>query len=58
MNERALYREIEIIENDDSLTFEEKQREICDLEREARDNQRECNCCNSDDDCLDYRSEF
>ncbi len=57
MTERELYREIEIIENDDSLTFEEKQREIWDLEREARDELRECNCCNSDD-YYDYRTEW
>lgn len=41
MIEKALYREIEIIENDDNLTFEEKQREICKLEQEAREYEKE-----------------
>ena len=37
--------------------YKEKQREICDLEREARAYSRECNCCNSDD-YYDYSTEW
>jgi hypothetical protein len=36
-----LEREIEIIENDDSLTSEEKNKQIRELYREARDYERE-----------------
>lgn len=39
--ERALDREIEIIKNDDYLTTAEKDEQIRDLERDARDEIRE-----------------
>jgi hypothetical protein len=39
--ESQMEREIELIENDDSLTNEEKRKQIQELYREARDMERE-----------------
>ena len=35
--DRALQREIGIVQNDDSLTMEEKDRQIIELEKDARE---------------------
>lgn len=42
--EERLDHEIELIENDDSLTEEQKRKEIRELYREAREIEREQNC--------------